>query len=494
MKFSRIVLPIFLCIHISCQRNEYKETDINKEIVLCFNHYNPKPYKTPGLGFFHIDMPKISYINDLGNFVSHTPKIDFDTLVLSCPKEYKEIALSYLNFEYIYYSIKQGDTIIISMDSLDYPLLKSKHYPKYNHIYNINHKLRKGRTHSGLEAKTCLGSDWVWIAQNIDFAQAQNIEGWIKDYCPLDSLHNMFNDYRKAYIDTVNFLKQQRFITNEIYNRCNYLLQLKVHESQRMLNKDSTYYHKMEQEILDEYTCYPSYYEFLDYYLWFFNYHVKGIIESQSSYYDWRQTFDELSAKPFQPKSMQILLQRCINEIGENFSAEDLNTYLNKYVKITGDSILYSKFVEQYNLSADANQLLLKDIQGNIINFQQLLKKHKGKVIYIDFWASWCVPCRKEMEPASELRKQYEGKDAVFVYLAYNDTENSWEKAVQEEKLSTIATNYFILNSKNCKMLEDINLRLIPRYIVIDKNGKLVEMNAPRPSDKRIKATLNKYL
>ena len=107
---------------------------------------------------------------------------------------------------------------------------------------------------------------------------------------------------------------------------------------------------------------------------------------------------------------MQILLQRCINEIGENFSAEDLNTYLNKYVKITGDSILYSKFVEQYNLSADANQLLLKDIQGNIINFQQLLKKHKGKVIYIDFWASWCVPCRKEMEPAERIKETIRGK------------------------------------------------------------------------------------
>lgn len=98
------------------------------------------------------------------------------------------------------------------------------------------------------------------------------------------------------------------------------------------------------------------------------------------------------------------------------------------------------------------------------------------------------------MEPASELRKQYEGKDVVFVYLAYNDTENSWEKAVREEKLSTIETSYFILNSKNSKMLENIDLRLIPRYIIIDKNGKLVEMNAPRPSDKRIKTTLNKYL
>ena len=98
------------------------------------------------------------------------------------------------------------------------------------------------------------------------------------------------------------------------------------------------------------------------------------------------------------------------------------------------------------------------------------------------------------MEPATELRKLYQGKDVAFVYLAYNDTESSWEKAVREENLSTIETNYLILNSKNSKILENINLRLIPRYIIIDKNGKLVEMNAPRPSDKQIKATLNKYL
>lgn len=479
---------------ISCQRNKYKETDINKEIVLCFNHYNPKPYKTPGLGISHIDMPKVSYINNRGNLINYTPKIDFDTLVLNCPKEYKEIALSYCDFEHIYYSIKQGDTIIISMDSLDYPLLNSKYHPQNDQIYNINHKLRTGRTHSRLEAKTCLGSDWIWIAQNIDFARAQNIEGWTKDYCPLDSLQTMFDNYQKAYMDTINILKQLQRISSEIYDRHNYLLQLKRYEAQRILNKDSTYYRTMEQKISDKYTCYPSYYEFLDYYLWFFSYHIKAIIEPQGSYYDWRQTFDELSTKPFQPKSMQILLQRCINEIGENFSAEDLNIYLNKYVKITGDSILYNKIVEQYNLSADANQLLLKDIQDNQINFQQLLKKHKGKVIYIDFWASWCVPCRKEMKPATELRKLYKGKDVVFVYLAYNDTESSWEKAAREEELSTIETNYFILNSKNSKILKNLNLELIPRYIIIDRNGSLVEMNAPRPSDKNIKTTLNKYL
>ncbi|EKU87664.1 TlpA family protein disulfide reductase [Bacteroides oleiciplenus] len=493
MKFTNLISLLIFSLLVSCQQQETSKEKISKEIVLCFDHYNPKHYKTPA-GAFHIEIPKVSYIDSMNILIKHVPQEGFDTISINCPEAFREVAFSYRNFEYIYYPLMQGDTITISMDSLDYPLLYSKHHKKRDRIYNMNHQLRKGHTHLGLEAKTCLGDTWVIIAQNIDYIRKHKMNRFLKDYCPLDSLHAMFENYKIAYIDTVNLFKQQQLISDEIYDRYNYLLRLKGYEAQRMLNKDSTYYRKMEQEISDKYACYPSYHEFLDYYLWFFNYHIKRTIESQGSHYDWRQTFAELSTKAFQPKSMQILLQRCINEIGENFSAEDLNIYLNKYVKITGDSILYSKIVEQYNLSADASQLLLKDIQGNRVNFQELLEKHKGKVIYIDFWASWCVPCRKEMEPASELRKQYEGKDVVFVYLAYNDTENSWEKAVREEKLSTIETSYFILNSKNSKMLENIDLRLIPRYIIIDKNGKLVEMNAPRPSDKRIKTTLNKYL
>lgn len=493
MKLINSVFILSIFLSISCQNQEMKSKETNREVVLCFDHYDPKPYRTPA-GVFHMEIPKVSYIDSTGVFIEYTPREGLDTITIACPEAFREMALSYRNFEYIYYPLMQGDTVTISMDSLDYPVLSSKHHPERDRIYNMNHKLRKGHTHLGLEAKTCLGSSFVHIAKNFDYMRAHKMDNLLKDYCPLDSLHAMFDDYQKAYMDTINLFKQQHFISDEIYDRYNYLLQLKRQEAQRMLNKDSTYYRTMEQEISDKYTSYPSYHEFLNYYLWFFNYHIKRIIESQGSHYDWRQSFDELSTKPFEPNSMQILLQRCIKEIGENFSAEVLNIYLKKYVKMTGDSILYNKIVEQYNLSADANQLLLKDIQGSTISFQQLLEKHKGKVIYIDFWASWCAPCRKEMEPASELRKQYQGKDVVFVYLAYNDTESSWKKAVREEKLSTVETNYIILNSKNSKVLENIKLRLIPRYIIVNKDGKLIEMNAPRPSDKRIKSTLNKYL
>ena len=75
------------------------------------------------------------------------------------------------------------------------------------------------------------------------------------------------------------------------------------------LNEDTAFYRQMEPGIADKYIRYPSYREFLDYYLWFLNQHIPTIRKSQGGSNDWRQTFDELSPKTFQPKSKQILLE-----------------------------------------------------------------------------------------------------------------------------------------------------------------------------------------
>lgn len=155
------------------------------------------------------------------------------------------------------------------------------------------------------------------------------------------------------------------------------------------------------------------------------------------------------------------------------FSAQDVNHYLDKYLHITQDTTLYNNIKEQYNLSADANQLLLEDIQGKTTNLSLLLKKHKGKVIYVDFWSSWCVPCREEMVPSAKLRELYKGKDVAFVYLAYKDTKSSWKKAAKQEGLAEIENNFIITNSKNSKTLEAIKLDLIPRYIILTSRAAL---------------------
>ena len=490
-----IICIVFLLIISlsSCQQHHVATQKDEKNIVVCFDHYHPKPYKTPG-GIKHTLMPKALYTDNTEILKEYMPEADFDTITLQSSEDFKELALNYRDFEFIYYPLIQGDTVTVSMDSLDYPILSSKHHLERNRIYNMNYELRKGRTHSGLEAKTCLGSDWVRIAQSINMIRANNWTSLIIDYCPLDSLQSMFDSYKKNYTDTINSFKEQQLISSEIHDRYQYLLKLKDYESRRMLNEDTAFYRQMEPGIADKYIRYPSYREFLDYYLWFLNQHIPTIRKSQGGSNDWRQTFDELSPKTFQPKSKQILLERCIKEIGENFSAQVVNSYLDKYIHITQDTLLPNKIRDQYNLSADANQLLLKDIHGKPTNLNILLKKNRGKVIYVDFWASWCVPCREEMPPSAKLRELYKGKDVVFVYLAFKDQESSWKKAVEQEGLSEVPDNFLITNPKNSKILEKLKLELIPRYIIFDKQGNIVEVNAPRPSDQQAATTIDKYL
>ena len=238
-----IICIVFLLIISlsSCQQYHVATQKDEKNIVVCFNHYHPKPHRTPG-GMRHVPMPKVLYTDSIGTLMEYMPDKDFDTITLYSTEHFKELGLNYGDFEFNYYPLMQGDTITISMDSLNYPILSSKHHPERNRIYNMNYELRKGRTHSGLEAKTCLGSDWVRIAQSINMIRANNWTSLIIDYCPLDSLQSMFDSYKKNYTDTINSFKEQQLISSEIHDRYQYLLKLKDYESRRMLNEDTAFY------------------------------------------------------------------------------------------------------------------------------------------------------------------------------------------------------------------------------------------------------------
>ncbi|MDR0896066.1 MAG: TlpA family protein disulfide reductase [Prevotellaceae bacterium] len=495
--FPYIFVPFLL---YSCNDGSHvKETTVDPHVVVCFDAYNPQAWSRPS-GAFREDIPKVLFVGRDGIGVSYYPNVMRDTLRLDCPNSFVELALSYRNHEYIYYPLRKGDTITVTMDSLDYPLIASKHHPQRDRIYNIPYRMRQKRTHLNLEASTCLGDDiLIHIAHSADYLRTQEWGGrFLLDYCPMDSLILRFDDYQKAYMDTIRLYKQREWLSDELYERYHYYLRLKQLLSERILNKDSIYYERMEGEMTDDKFRYPSYYEYLDEYMWYFLKHIPLIRENTSggggSYSDWLQAFDEVSKRSFQPRTKQFLLARCIDEIAQKFSAEEIDAYLKKYVAVTHDSLRFRKIVEQYNLSADVNQLLLEDMQGNTTHLQQLLDQYKGKVLYIDFWASWCVPCRSEMPPAAELRKQFDGQDVVFVYLAWKDHEEEWQKASRREGLSKLSTNYFIQNSTNSKFLDQIGLHYIPRYLVFDRSGKLVEMNAPRPSSMQAAPTLNKYL
>ena len=99
----------------------------------------------------------------------------------------------------------------------------------------------------------------------------------------------------------------------------------------------------------------------------------------------------------------------------------------NKYYTL----ILLISFSLQINLSAQKlNKLIGTDFpkevlevklytqSGETVLFKDVLKELKGNVIYLDFWASWCGPCNREMPHSKDVQKYFNGKNVTFLYLS----------------------------------------------------------------------------
>lgn len=137
----------------------------------------------------------------------------------------------------------------------------------------------------------------------------------------------------------------------------------------------------------------------------------------------------------------------------------------------------------------NASDVLVKQ-DSSIIKFADIIKQHEGKVIYVDFWASWCEPCRKCLSASRRLHDEYEGKDVVFIYISKDKNYSSWIEACKQEKLDTKYC-YLLVNPSFTKAL---NITSIPHYLLFDRQGNLVDKNAPRPDNEEIRERIDKYL
>ncbi len=140
------------------------------------------------------------------------------------------------------------------------------------------------------------------------------------------------------------------------------------------------------------------------------------------------------------------------------------------------------------------DDLELLNNQGDTLMFDDLRKSLSGKVLYVDVWASWCEPCKREMPYSHELAKSYSDEDVVFLYLAWNDTQDKWEKAGNNLSLNEIGKSFLVLNSKDNLWKKQMNINTIPRYMIYDRNGNLVNSNAPRPSSDEIRKALDELI
>jgi len=113
----------------------------------------------------------------------------------------------------------------------------------------------------------------------------------------------------------------------------------------------------------------------------------------------------------------------------------------------------------------------------------------KGKVIYIDIWATWCGPCMAEMPNFEKLKEKYRGNDNIaFVSLSVDDKNDAWLESIKERNAGGI--QWRIDRPK----LVDYGVETVPRYILVDKNFSITEMNAPRAADPELTKMIEKLL
>ncbi len=97
------------------------------------------------------------------------------------------------------------------------------------------------------------------------------------------------------------------------------------------------------------------------------------------------------------------------------------------------------------------------------------LSNYKGKVVYLDFWASWCDPCKRSFPWMNELQTQY-GKDGFEIIAVNLDT----SRKDAEEFLKQMPAKFDVAFDKSGKTAEAYNLKAMPSSFLIDKNGRLV--------------------
>ncbi len=173
------------------------------------------------------------------------------------------------------------------------------------------------------------------------------------------------------------------------------------------------------------------------------------------------------------------------DKVYHDFRAAVNNPYYREQLKQTYDNF---RFLNTPNILApDFNYASIDDKKVNLSDL-------RGKYVYIDVWATWCAPCKAEIPSLQKVEHDYAGKNIQFVSLSVDRMadKSKWEKYVKENKLGGIQ----LMADKDfsSEFIKKFNIAAIPRFILIDPQGKVVAGDALRPSDPLLRQQIDKLL
>jgi thiol-disulfide isomerase/thioredoxin len=180
-----------------------------------------------------------------------------------------------------------------------------------------------------------------------------------------------------------------------------------------------------------------------------------------------------------QGNTREVFLTRFISRL-KQVDDSIYNPVYKLYDEAVKDTIIKSYVIEERKEYQTLQASGTADV-SKYTTLNEIFSKYRGKVMYVDFWASWCAPCRSEMPNATELKQQLKNKDVVFVYLGYRDKEKVWLKA--REDLAIEGEHYLLSDTLMKEADEAFDITGIPHYAIIDKRGNVVNKHAGRPRE-----------
>lgn len=125
---------------------------------------------------------------------------------------------------------------------------------------------------------------------------------------------------------------------------------------------------------------------------------------------------------------------------------------------------------------------------------KEKLENFRGKYVYIDVWATWCAPCRAEIPHLQKIEEKYHDKKIAFLSISVDEQKDyeKWKKFVNDKKLGGV--QLYADKNWNSDFITAYGINSIPRFILIDPNGNVIDANAKRPSDSKLVDQLDSLL
>lgn len=485
-----ITVLLFL---ISCKNNNNKQLiDTSKgDIVLIFEKM-PENWqiKTDNGWITSKNKSDIEYFTQNYNLITYIVQdsTKIDTLIIKDVNKSIELIHTYKALDKFSYLLKPNDTVYFTYKGTKpiAKLLNKREYKKFD--LNYDYYIREKKIIQ--EDFPCIlkqkeSTSFLFINFSIGLTKEK-----IKNFCNQKrKIAKNELESEKKFLDSIYQLKQ---ISNDVYNlykkRIEYNIQsilVSENSNQKLFNK---------HDSLLKYSFYRDYLRNIS------EYKIEKIVaksdDSNLFFADSKIVLDSiLSSSIFNTNEKKLLIQDYLNVIYNNSSFEETKLSYKKIIDLFKTDSSFIKILnEKYKLDEGYSlQLEIADHMKKANTFENIIKEKKGYVLYVDFWASWCSPCRTNIKNSKKLKEIYKSEKLKFIYLDLNDTYGVWEKAKKELSIEN-EENYLIKNYKSSKLINEFNVTTIPRYFIIDKNGKLVNANAPRPDSKEIIKELNKYL